>query len=168
MMGGIARRSPMLFPANARIPSIDIVGGGTPETLQNGHGGGYSGSATDEAQWPIGPQTTGWGIAAPSPLSDAAGQLVDVVGGWARKMAGSGRVSSAVAHLSKRRHGARREVAITDLLRNTGYGRPQASDAVRRSAESQCSFLFPIEARSVLVSLVVCQCVASKPSTQIV
>jgi len=57
----------MLFPANARIPSIDIVGGGTPETLQNGHGGGYRGSATDEAQWPIGPQTTGWGIAAPSP-----------------------------------------------------------------------------------------------------
>ena len=41
------------------------------------------------------------------------------------------------------------------------------SDAARRSAESQCSFLFPIEARSVLVSLVVCQCVASKPSTQI-
>jgi len=40
------------------------------------------------------------------PLSDAAGQLVDVAGGWVRKTVGSSRVSGTMAHLSKRRHGA--------------------------------------------------------------
>ena len=57
----------------------------------------------------IGPRTTGQGItASPPPPSDTAGQSVDVAGGGgcARETAGSGRVSAAVAHLSKRRRAA--------------------------------------------------------------
>ena len=122
------------------LPFTGVIGVGSPagawwgdrQTVPNAvpgqcqdpihrHSGWWQrGSATDEAKWPIGPQTTGWGIAAPSPpLSDAAGQLVDVVGGWARKMAGSGRVSGAMAHLSKCRRVARRRNAIADRLRDT-------------------------------------------------
>jgi len=80
------------------------VGSGAPETSQNG-GGGYGRSATGQAQWPIGPQMMGRGITATPPPSDVAGQLVDVVGGWVRETAGSGRVSGAMVHLSKYRLG---------------------------------------------------------------
>jgi len=48
-----------------------------PKHRKTAGGGGYRGSATGEAQWPIGPRMTGRGIAAPSP-SDTAGQTV----GW--------------------------------------------------------------------------------------
>jgi len=58
------------------------------------------GSVTREAQWPISPRTTGRGIAAPPPV-DAAGQSVNIAGGWACETARSGRVSGAVAHVLK-------------------------------------------------------------------
>jgi len=38
-------------------------------------------------------------------LPPAAGESADVAGGWARETAGSGRVSGAMVHVSKRRHG---------------------------------------------------------------
>jgi len=38
--------------------------------------------------------------------SDTAGQSVNIAGGWERETAGIGRVSAAVAHLSKRRRAA--------------------------------------------------------------
>ena len=65
------------------------------------------------------------GESLPPPLpSDTAGQSVDVVGGWAREMAGSGRVSGSVAHLSKRRRAARRRDAIADRMPGMGDHRP--------------------------------------------
>jgi len=85
-------------------------------------GSGYRGSTTREAQWLIGP---GWLAGECSlPLSDAAGQLVDIEGGWACKMAGSGRVSSAVAHVSKHRLGTRRGDSIADQPPGMGDHRP--------------------------------------------
>jgi len=67
-------------------------------------GGGYG-----EAQWPIGPRTTGRRIAplpGRTPLDNWSS--LRVPGGWARLTAGSGRVSGAVAHVSKRELGTRR------------------------------------------------------------
>jgi len=80
------------------------------------------------------------------PPSDATGQSVDVVGGWAHKTAGSGWVSFAVAHLSKCRHGAGRDRRQQDP--DAGYGRPQAHRWMWPDDRltSQWSFLFPIEA----------------------
>jgi len=108
--------------------SIDIAGSGAPETSQNGWERGYRGSATGEAQWPIGPRTAGQGIVGPR--SDAAGQSVDVTGGWARQAAGSGWVSGTMAHLSKRRRAARRGKAIANQTGMPGTGDPRP--AVRR------------------------------------
>jgi len=58
------------------------------------------------------------------PPSDTAGQSVDVVGGWARETASSGRVSGAVAHLSKSRRAARRRDAIADRMLGMGDHSP--------------------------------------------
>ena len=66
------------------------------------------------------------------PPSDTAGQSVDVAGGWVRETAGSGRVSGAVAHLSKRRRAARRRDAIadrTDRMLGMGDHRPAVGRA---------------------------------------
>ena len=70
-----------------------------------------------------------------------------VAGGWARKTAGSSRVSGAVAHLSKSRRAARRSDAIANRPPDAGYGRPQARRRMRQNDRptSRCSFLFPIE-----------------------
>jgi len=57
---------------------------------------------------------------SPPPPSDAHGQSVNVVGGWACKMVGSGWVSSAVAHASKHRLGIRRGDAMADWPPGTG------------------------------------------------
>jgi len=72
------------------------------------------------------PRTMGRGIAEPpSDAAEHVEQSVDVAGGWARKTAGSGRVS-AVAHLSKRRRGMRRGDAIAaDQTQTPGTGDPR-------------------------------------------
>jgi len=77
--------------------------------------GEYGESATGEAQWSISPWTMGRGIVAP-PSSDAAGQLIDVAGGWARETVGSGQVSGAMVHVSKR-------MMVTLLAPDAGYGK---------------------------------------------
>ena len=100
---------------------IDITGGGTPKTAR---GGGYRGSATGEAQWPIG-RREGNRRASP-PRADVAGQSVSVVGGWARTLADSSWVSGTMAHLSNHRRGARWGDTIADRPPDAGYGRPQA------------------------------------------
>ena len=75
-----------------------------PEMSQNGRGRRHRGSATREVQQLIGPQTTGWEIAAsPTPMLDVAGQSVDIACRCDREMASSSQVSGAVAHVSKRR-----------------------------------------------------------------
>jgi len=86
---------------------------------QNGRGESDRGSATA-----IGPRTTSRGITASHPPSDTAGQSVDVAGGWVRETAGSGRVSGAVVHLSKRRRAARRRDAIADWMPGMRDHRP--------------------------------------------
>ena len=104
-------------------------------------GGGYRGSVTGEEQWPIGPQTAGRGIPRPRP-SDAAGQSVDFAGRWARKTAGNGQVSGAVAHVSKRRCGAQWEDAIAaDRTQLLGTGDPRSTAG--RSAKISVVFLVP-------------------------
>ena len=73
----------------------------------------------------IGPLTTGRGIIASprrTPL-DNDNRLTSLAG-WAREMAGSGRVSGAVAHLSKSRRTARRRDAIADRMLSMGDHRP--------------------------------------------
>ena len=119
------RRERSLASPRCRTPSLrandrSTVGGSAPKMSQNDQG--RRGSATREAQWLIGPWTTGRRIAAPSPL-DAAGQLVNVAGKWTRKTAGSSRVSGAVALVSKRRLGTRQGMRLPPA---PGYWRPQA------------------------------------------
>ena len=75
-----------------------------------------------------GTRRAGQGIVGPR--SDAAGQSVDVAGGWAHQAAGSGWVSGTVAHLSKRRRAARRGKAIANQTGMPGTGDPRP--AVRR------------------------------------
>ena len=62
------------------------------------------------------------GESPPPPPSDTAGQSVDVAEGWARETAGSGRVSGAVAHLSKLRRAARWRDVIGDRMLGTEDG----------------------------------------------
>jgi len=83
------------------------------------------------------------------PPSDAAGQSVDVKGGWVRKTAGSGRVSGAVAHVSKCRRAVQRGEAITaDWTQTPGMGDPGPPlDAARRSADISVVFLVPYRGR---------------------
>ena len=75
------------------------------------------------------PQDNGPGNRCPPPSSDAAGQLIDVAGGWARETAGSGQVSGAMVHVSKR-------MMVTLLAPDAGYGKSTGppSDVARRSA----------------------------------
>ena len=61
-VGGIAGRTPTLFPADAGTPSIPLA---HPKRHKTAGGGSYKGSATGEAQWLIGPHTMGWGITVP-------------------------------------------------------------------------------------------------------
>ena len=138
--GAIAGRSLTVFLAHAGTPSIDRhIGGGTPKTSQNGQGRVW-GSTTGEAQWPLAP---GW-RAGESP--DAAGQLVDVAGGWARKASGRGWVSGIVGHLLKLRLGTWREDAIADRVQCTGNAQARRRTRPDDWPTSQWSFLFPIEA----------------------
>jgi len=53
-----------------------------------------------------------------------AGQSSTSRAGWARETAGSGWVSSTVAHLSKSRHAARQRDAIADWMPGMGDHKP--------------------------------------------
>jgi len=83
--GVIVNQPPTPFQEDAGTPSphelIDIAGSVAPYRR------------------PTGPRTMG------RELPPAAGESADVEGGWARETAGSGRVSGAMVHVSKRRHG---------------------------------------------------------------
>jgi len=78
----------------------------------------------------------------------AAGPHIE--GGWARKMAGSGRVSGPVAPLSKRRRAARQGggEAIADRLWDAGYGRPQARRRTRPDHQPDISVIFLVPYRA--------------------
>ena len=86
------RSRPMTGP-HRRLQTINIAGSGGPITA----GGRLWGSATGEGN---GPRTTGRGITASRRGTSLDSRSTSRVG-WARETAGSGRVSGAVAHLSK-------------------------------------------------------------------
>ena len=130
--GAIAGRpAPDAVPGQCQDPiavsgwSINIAGGGAPETSQNGRGRVWRernlGSTMVDQ-----PQDNGPGNRC-SPSSDAAGQLIDVAGGWARETVGSGQVSGAM--VSKR-------MMVTLLAPDAGYGKSTGppSDVARWSA----------------------------------
>ena len=119
--------------------SINIAGNGTPETSQNGWGlqgerlgmrNGRSACGRRAGESPCHP--------FPLPVG-RRGTMADVAGGWARKTAGSGRVSGIMAHLSKSRRAARRGYAIADWLWDAQYGRPQAYCRAVASLDSRKS-----------------------------
>jgi len=85
--------------------------------------GAYRGSATGEAQWPIGPPDDRWENHHP-PLSDASGQSVDVAGGMGMQNGGQ--------QLGLQRHGTRVNMQAGNATGGRyrrparGYGRLQA------------------------------------------
>jgi len=90
--------------------------------------------ATREAQWPIGPRTAGWGIAARlrwMPLDNWSTSQED-------ERAKLRAVAGSPAHLSKRRLAARRGDAIADRPLDCRRVRPDDQPT------SQWSFLFPM------------------------
>jgi len=120
---GDHRPDPAPFLADDGTPSLPADDQHSRQwRAQNGRGR-VRGERDRGSATAIGPRTTGRGITA-SPPSDTAGQSVDVAGGWARETAGSGRVSGAVAHLSKRRRAARPRDAIADWMLGMGDHRP--------------------------------------------
>jgi len=129
--GAIAGWSPVLFPAYAGTPSIDQHSRwwrarnvakwlGATGGARLGTRSGRSACGRRARESPFRP------FPLPVRCHYATGQSFDVAGGWARKTVGIGQVSGAVAHLSKRRHGARWGGGIADRLRDAEYGRPQA------------------------------------------
>jgi len=65
-----------------------------------------------------------WAGESPCPPSDMDNQSMSRAGGE-HEMVGNGRVSGAMAHLSKLRHGERRGNAIANRSPDAGYGRPR-------------------------------------------
>jgi len=117
---GDHRLDPAPFPADDGTPSPPADDQHSRQwRAQNGRGERDRGSATA-----IGPQTTGQGITA-SPRRTSLDNRSTSCVGWARETAGSGRVSGAVAHVSKSRHAGRRRDAIADRM--PGMGGPEAT-----------------------------------------
>ena len=87
-----------------------------------------------------------WAGKSPRPPSDAAGQTVDVTGGWVRKTAGSGRVchGTPVKTQTWSVRGMRSLTSPQTPVRKTP-GPP--SDAARRSSDISVPFLVPYRGR---------------------
>jgi len=123
--GAIAGRSPCCSrPMPGPYRSINIAGCGAPETSQNGWR--LRGSATGDVQWPIGPRTTGRGIAVPpllparwTPLDNRSTLRKD---GQARRRAAAGSPSQwrTCQKADVQRNGGTRS--------STGPGMPSAGD----------------------------------------
>jgi len=114
---------PALFPADDGTPSPPADNQHSRQwRAQNGRGQG-----TGDRDWgsttAIGPRTTDWGVTASlrrTPLDNRSTSRA----GWGRETASSGRVSGAVAHLSKLRRAARRRDAIADRMPRMGDHKP--------------------------------------------
>ena len=114
--GRTRRRSRPVMGPHRRLWTISMPAVALQKRPGEGTGEHDRGSAVV-----IGPRTTGRGITASprrTPL-DNDNRLTSLAG-WAREMAISGRVSGAVAHLSKSRHAARRRDAIADRMLGMG------------------------------------------------
>jgi len=131
-MGGgvIANQPPTPFQEDAGTPSphglIDIAGSDAPYRR------------------PTGPRTMG------RELPPAAGESADVAGGWARETAGSGRVSGAMVHVSKRdmeRDGGGGAIADRPPRRRVRKSTGPPLDAAERSADVSVVFLISYRGR---------------------
>ena len=112
---GDHRLDPASFPADDGTPSPPAGDQHSRQwRTQNGRGG------TGKCN---GLRTTGRGI-TPSPHQTSLDNQLTSRAGWAREMAGSGRVSGAGAHLSKSRRAARRRDLIADRMPGMGDHRP--------------------------------------------
>jgi len=110
------RFRPMTGP-HLRLRTINITGSGTPKTAGGeGTGGARPGKRN-------GHRTTGRGITASRRRTSLDNRSTSRAG-WAREAAGSGRVSGAMAHLSKSRRAARRRDTIADQMPGMGDHRP--------------------------------------------
>ena len=119
--GRTRRRSrPMTGPH--RLRTINIAGTGVPKTAGGGYGGARPGKHNGHRPPDDGPGNHHLPPHRRTPL-DNDNRLTSLEG-WAREMAISGRVSGAVAHLSKRRRAARRRDAIADRMLGIGDHRP--------------------------------------------
>ena len=102
-----------------RLRTINIAGSGAPKTA----GGRVWGDCDRVSTMAIGPWTTGRGIIA-SPRRMPLDNRSTLRAGWARETVGSGRISCAVAHLSKSRRAAQRRDVIADRMLGMGDHRP--------------------------------------------
>ena len=113
--GGDRRPVPNAVPSQCRDP-IDRSTHRAVARLKRrktAGGSGYRGSATGEAQWPIGPRTMG-----PPRRTTLDNRSMSQMG-WPCKMVVSSRVSGAVAHVSKHRLG-RRSLTGPQVRETTG------------------------------------------------
>ena len=149
--GAIGSRHPTSFPVDARTPSIDRHSRRWHAlNVAKRPGRRLRGSATGEAQWLIGPWTTGWGIAVPplprphrTPLDNRSTLRED---GCAKRRAAAGSLAPWLtcqnAHVQ--RDGGN---AIADKPPDARYSRSQACQRKWQDDRptSQWSFLFLIE-----------------------
>jgi len=111
--GRIRRRSQSITGPHCRLRTINIAGSGAPKRPGEGTGKRNSHRLPDD----------GPGITA-SPHQTSVDNRSTSRAGWVRETAGSGRVSGAMAHLSKSRRAARRRAAIADRMPGMGDHRP--------------------------------------------
>ena len=124
--GGVHRLDPALFPADDGTPSppADHRHSGRCRT-QNGRGRAWGATPGKHNGHPASGRRAGESpgnrrLSRRTPLDNWSTSRA----GWACEMVGSGRVSSAVAHLSKSRRAARRRDAIADRMSGTVDHRP--------------------------------------------
>ena len=103
-----------------RLRTINIAGSGAPKTAGGGYGGARPGKRNGHRPPDDGPGNHR--LPRRTPLGND--NWLTSLAGWARETAGSGRVSGAVAHLSKSRRAARRRDAIADRMPGMGDHRP--------------------------------------------
>ena len=120
---GCHRLDPAPFPADDGTPSAPADDQHSRQwCAQNGRGR-VRGSSTGEAQRPSAPGRRAR-KSPPTPRRTPLDNRSTSRGGWASETAGSGRVSGAVAHLSKSRRAAQRRDATTDRMLGMGDHRP--------------------------------------------
>jgi len=147
--GGDRRLAPDIVPRRRQDPIDRLTQQAVarPKRRKTAGGEGYRESAMADR-----PVDDGLGNRRATPStspSAAAGQSVNVAGGWVRKTAGSGRVSGAVAHLSKRTRAARRRKRNRRLAprRQVREITGLPSDVAGRSADISVVFLVPYRSR---------------------
>ena len=109
-----------LYSNQPSLRTINIAGSGAPKTAGGGYGGARPGKCSGHRPADDGLGNHRLPPSRQTPLDNRTTSR----GGWARETAGSGRVSGAMAHLSKSRRAARRRDAIADRMLGVGDHRP--------------------------------------------